>query len=274
MSYYDYPVYVSVAEKKARAQKSIEKLRKKSPDITPIMIQGRKLARTWWGIAWNDNLESYSDYANRIGRGRSYVRHGAVLDLKISAGKIAALVQGSVAKPYTICIEIQALSKNTWETITKACEGKIDSLQELIEGKFPKGLAELFTARGEGLFPAPKEISLKCSCPDWAIMCKHVAAVLYGVGARLDENPALFFVLRNVNIDELVSKVIAQKSESLLGKSGRRSSRVIDDDDIGAMFGIDMEEGQVKASRKAAKKEDGVKKRAGRPSTNKTKREG
>lgn len=241
---YDYgsgfPEYVTVAEKKARNQKAIEKLKKKDSDISPVVISGRKLARTWWGKAWNDNLEKYSDYSNRIGRGSSYVRNGAVLDLKIVPGRVTALVQGSKKKPYQIDITIQPLGKNTWEAITKACEGKIESLQELIEGKFPEALNELFTAKGKGLFPAPKEISFGCSCPDWASMCKHVAAALYGVGVRLDENPALFFVLRNVNIDELVSKAISQKSETLLKKSGRKSSRVIDDD-ISAMFGIDME---------------------------------
>ena len=236
-----FPEYVTVAEKKAKNQKAIDKLRKKETNIEPVIISGRKLARTWWGKAWNDNLERYSDYSNRIGRGSSYVRNGAVLDLKITPGKITALVQGSKRKPYQIDIDIQPLSKSTWENITKACEGKIESLQELIEGKFPKALDELFTAKGMGLFPSPKEISFNCSCPDWANMCKHVAAALYGVGARLDENPGLFFVLCNVNIDELVSKAISQKSETLLKKSGRKSSRVIENDDISAMFGIEME---------------------------------
>ncbi len=264
MSYYGYPEYVPVAEKKAKAQKSLEKLRKKSPDISPVEISGRTLAKTWWGKAWNNNLESYSDYENRIGRGRSYVRHGAVLDLKITAGGISALVQGSGTKPYLVNITIQPLSADIWQEITKACEGKIDSLQELLEGKFPKGLADLFTAHGKGLFPAPKEISLNCSCPDWATMCKHVAAVLYGVGARLDVNPALFFVLRNVNIDELVSKAIAQKSETLLKKSGRKSGRVIADDDISGMFGIDME-GEIEVKTKEPlTKEVEIKKKASR----------
>lgn len=252
---YGYPKYVTVAEKRAKVQKSLEKLRSKHPDIAPVIIDGTKLAKTWWGKAWNDNLESYSDYSNRIGRGRSYVRHGAVLDLQITQGKIAALVQGSETKPYRIEIAIQPLAKDTWETITKACEGKIDSLQELINGRFPKALADLFTAQGKGIFPAPKEISLNCSCPDWATMCKHVAAVLYGAGARLDENPALFFVLRNVHIDDLVSKAIAQKSETLLKKSGRKSVRVIDNDDISAMFGIEMEAENEKASQNTVTKE-------------------
>lgn len=242
MSSYDgFGKYITAEEKRAKAQKSIEKLQKKNADLSPVILRGRTLAKTWWGKAWNDNLESYSDYSNRIGRGKSYIRNGAVLDLKIAPGKITALVQGSRTKPYKVEISIEPLSENTWKTITKACEGKIESLQELIDGKFPKALAELFTVQGKGLFPTPGEISFNCSCPDWANMCKHIAAVLYGVGARLDENPELFFSLRNVNIDQLVSKAIAQNTETLLKKSGKKSKRVIENDDISAMFGIDMD---------------------------------
>ncbi len=242
MSYNGFGEYVSVAEKKERNRKAAEKLKKKNPGLAPVVVSGRKLASTWWGKAWNDNLESYSDYANRMGRGRSYISHGAILDLQIVPGKVTALVQGSKRKPYEIGIFIHPLDKAAWEKIVKACEGKIESLQELVEGKFPKALDELFTARGNGLFPAPKEIQLSCSCPDYAGMCKHIAASLYGIGVRLDENPALFFTLRNVNIDELISKAVVQKSETLLSKSGRKSRRVIKSDDISAMFGIELED--------------------------------
>jgi uncharacterized Zn finger protein len=251
---YGYSEYVTVAQKRAKAEKSLINLKKKNPNVAPIIITGRKLASTWWGKTWNENLEGYADYANRIQRGRSYVRHGAVLDLEITPGNITALVQGSGTKPYKVDIAIAPLPKNTWDGMIKACEGKIDSLQELIEGKFPKALAELFATRGKGLFPAPKEITLRCSCPDWATMCKHVAAVLYGVGARLDEDPGLFFVLRTVNMDELVSKAITQKSETLLQKSGRKSSRVIADDDISAMFGIEIEEKSEKSEKSPKRK--------------------
>ena len=251
---YGFPEYAPVAEKRRKAQQILDKLKKKNPDISPIIIEGTKLAKTWWGKAWNNNLERYSDYANRIGRGRSYVRHGAILDLQITAGKINALVQGSRAKPYQITIAIQPLAKDTWKKITTACEGKLASLPELMEGKFPKELADIFTAPDQGLFPSPKEISMDCSCPDWATMCKHVAAVLYGVGARLDDSPALFFVLRQVNIDDLISEAIAQKSERLLKKSTLKSSRVIDEADISAIFGIDMESNPQKPVKKTAPK--------------------
>ena len=156
------------------------------------MIEGTAIARTWWGKAWNKNLESYADYHNRIGRGRSYVRHGAVLDLQIGSGLVESLVQGSRSRPYSVTIRIKAMGKKNWEEIKTASQGKLDSLQELLAGKFPKGLGEIFTTQGKGLFPSPKEIDFDCSCPDWASMCKHVAATLYGIGARLDQDPELF----------------------------------------------------------------------------------
>lgn len=239
MGFWGFPRYVSVGEKKARAAKKLEKLKKKR-DVKPVILRGRALALTWWGRAWNENLERYADYENRIGRGRSYVRHGAVLDLQVREGEIIALVQGSRSKPYEIIITIKKLNKDTWKTVTASCEGMIDSLQELIEGKFPKTLAEIFMRQGTGLFPAPKEIELQCSCPDWAVMCKHVAAALYGIGARLDEDPSIFFTLRGVDVSELIGKTAARKAETLLEKARKKSGRTIDDSDLSAMFGIEF----------------------------------
>lgn len=237
-----YLEYVTKAEKRKMAQESIERLNKKGKvELTPVILTGSQLAKTWWGKAWNDNLKRYSDYASRIGRGASYVRSGAVLDLKIEQGAINAVVQGSVRNPYEVEVVIRPLQPKVWEKMRLACEGKIDSLQELIEGKFPPGLSELFTAQGSGLFPAPKEITFTCSCPDRAKMCKHVAAVLYGIGARLDEDPALFFTLRAVDVHDLISQAIQNKTQTMLGKSGVKSRRILEDADIGAMFGLELE---------------------------------
>lgn len=253
MPFYGFPEYVSVAERKAKAQKAVDKLKKKNPDIDPVTIEGRKLANTWWAKAWNDNLESYLDYANRIERGRSYVRNSAVLDLKIKEGSVAALVQGSDSKPYEVKIVIDKIKDDIWREIKKSCEGKIESLQELIDGKFPKSLSELFTSKGKGLFPYPKEISLNCSCPDYASMCKHVAAALYGIGARLDQNPGLFFTLRGINMEELISEAIKGKSETMLGKTGVKSRRILQDADITAMFGVEVENVEKKKGPKKKK---------------------
>ena len=241
MSYWSYPRYVSVAEKKAKAEKKLKQLKKKNPHIKPIVIDGTAIARTWWGKACNKNLESYADYDNRIGRGRSYVRHGAVLDLQISSGEVVSLVQGSGSKPYSVSIRIKTMGKKHWQEIKRASQGKLDSLQELLAGKFPKGLGEIFTTQGKGLFPSPKEINFSCSCPDWATMCKHVAATLYGIGARLDQDPELFFKLRQVKIKDLVSEAVEGKTRELLKKAGKKTARVIDDSDLSDVFGIDME---------------------------------
>lgn len=239
MSFYGYGEYVTVEERRNKARKAVEKLKKKNKDITPIVIEGRTIAKTWWGKSWNKNLESYADYSNRISRGRSYVLNGSVIDLKIEKGIVKALVLGSRTKPYEVDVEIQKINDDLWKKIIKSCEGKIESLQELIDGKFPKALSELFTAKGSGLFPSPKEISFSCSCPDWASMCKHVSAVLYGIGARLDESPEMFFSLRDVNIEDLISKAIQGKTKTMLAKSELKSRRILEDGDITNLFGIE-----------------------------------
>jgi len=238
MSDYGYPKYVSVAEKKAKAERALKKLEKNNPALDPVIIEGRTLAKSWWGKAWNLNLESYADYSNRIARGKSYVRSNAVLDLKISKGKVTAKVQGSRAKPYDTEIRIEILNSTKWREITELCSRRIDTLEQLIEGKFPKELEILFTDKRYSMFPSPKEIHFNCSCPDYASMCKHVAAVLYGIGARLDQNPLLFFELRDIDGRELIRKSIEQKIDSMLKNAGRKSKREIAAEDIPHIFGL------------------------------------
>jgi uncharacterized Zn finger protein len=241
VSYWEYPKYVSVAEKKAKAEKKLKQLMKKNPGMNPVVIEGKALATTWWGKAWNQNLEKYADYSNRIGRGRSYVRHGAVLDLQIAPGEVRALVQGSMSTPYTVTVKIKPILPTHWTEIKTACRGRMDSLKQLLAGKFPKEMEDLFTRKGTGLFPAPEEIDFSCSCPDWAFMCKHVAAALYGIGARLDQNPGLFFTLRKVNVAELISETIKDSKADLLEKSRKKSGRVLEVDSLSDLFGIDLD---------------------------------
>jgi uncharacterized Zn finger protein len=247
MGYYGYgfPEYESVASKREKAKKKLAELRKKNPNIKPVSIEGNIISQSWWGKAWNSNLEQYADFANRMGRGRSYVRNGAVLDLQIENGKIHALVQGSNSKPYSVTISITPLKKTIWNSIRTKCEGKLESVEELIMGRFPKALSEIFTKKSNGLFPSPKEIKFECSCPDWASMCKHVAAVLYGVSARLDNDPSLFFILRNTDMNKLISQTLENKSQKLLKKAKLKSTRIIKEEDLSSMFGIEM----IKAKR-------------------------
>lgn len=281
--YWRFPPYVSVAKKKLKNEKKLKQLRKKKQDIQPVVIDGRALAKTWWGKSWNSNLERYADYSNRIGRGRSYVRHGSVLDLKITKGRVESLVMGSGSRAYSIKIGISNLTRKSWAEIKKKTKDKIDSLQELLDGKFPKYLAEIFTARGEGLFPTPDEIKLSCSCPDWAVMCKHVAATLYGVGARLDIKPELFFTLRGVKIDDMVSFAVKKRKAELLDSASKRKkkSHIIkgDDSKLSKLFNIDLagaetedlksETGKTKRMKKTVRKKT-VKKKARKPIKKKT----
>jgi uncharacterized Zn finger protein len=241
--YYGYPKYVSVAEKQAKAEKKLAALKKKNPGIQPVVIQGQALAKTWWGKAWNKNLERYADYANRIGRGRSYVRHGAVLDLQIQPGKVSGLVMGSTSTPYRVTVTINPIPQKQWQHIKDQCKGKMESIKQLMAGKFPKALEDLFTQQGKGLFPSPKEIELDCSCPDSAVMCKHVAAVLYGIGVRLDQDPGLFFVLRKAKVNDLISETVKETKKDLLSRSEKKSSRIIDEEsrNLSDMFGIDLD---------------------------------
>jgi uncharacterized Zn finger protein len=241
MSYWGFPRYVSVAEKKAKAAKKLKQLSRKNSNMKPVILQGSAIARTWWGKAWNLNLERYADQHNRISRGRNYVRHGAVLDLQIAPGEARASVQGSQSNPYSVIIGIKTLKKDMWQTILGQCQGMLESLQELLNGSFPKAIGEIFTHSDSGLFPSPKEIKFSCSCPDGAGMCKHVAATLYGIGARLDESPELFFSMRNVEMGDLIGQAILEHKQKLLARASKKSSRIIEKADLSSTFGIELE---------------------------------
>jgi uncharacterized Zn finger protein len=236
MSWYGgFAPYVKVADRKRKAAKEVEKLKKKGQICEPIVVEGRSITNTFWGKAWCKNLESYSDYENRLPRGRTYVRNGSVIDLKMAAGEITALVSGSSI--YKVEITISKVVANKWTKIVDKCAGKIDSLIELLQGKFSKAVMEVITDPKIGLFPAPKEIKLSCSCPDWADMCKHVAAVLYGVGARLDERPEELFMLRRADHVELIAKA---GTTSLTKTASDQGDQILADTDLSSLFSIDM----------------------------------
>jgi uncharacterized Zn finger protein len=233
---YGYYKKPSVAQQRAKAQKQLAKLRKTNPNISPVTIEGNKIAKTWWGSSWCKNLERYADFSNRIGRGRSYIKNGFVLDLQISEGLITALISGKSV--YDVTIKIDKLPEKKWKTISEQCSKRIDSLTSLTEGKFPEEFEEIFMSQDAGLFPSPKEIHMDCDCPDWATMCKHVAAALYAVGARLDTDPLLFFSLRGIDPSELIKKSVDEKMKSLLANAEKKTGRVITDQDAKRIFGV------------------------------------
>ena len=234
MSRWGWAPYVPVASRKARARREMEKLRKKEETVHPVEIQGRLMARSFWGKAWCSHLESFSDYENRLPRGRAYARNGSVCHLGINAGKIEGIVSGT--ELYRVAISIKELDKKKWASIKRSCSGRIGSLLELLQGKLSDEVMTIVTNQKEGLFPLPGEISLSCSCPDWAVMCKHVAAALYGVGNRLDSKPDLLFLLRGVDASELISGEV-----SLPGVESDPED-ILSEDSLGDIFGIDMDE--------------------------------
>lgn len=227
------------------SQMTIEELREKSSrnykkGYSPIILSGKKISQTWWGKKWCDNLESYADYSNRIQRGKRYVRSGAVIDLKIEEGFINALVQGSRKKPYKVVIEIDPLSDIKKQEIFEKAQNKIENIEELLSGGFPEDLAQVFLNSETGLFPSPNEIFINCNCPDWANLCKHSAAVLYGVGAKLDENPLMFFLLRSVDFNLFIKKTIKEKTNLMLKNIHKNKDRVIPKDIAKELFGFDF----------------------------------
>jgi uncharacterized Zn finger protein len=231
-----YAPYVPVAERREQAAKEVARLRKKGHPVSPVVIEGRTIATTFWGKAWCRNLEAYSDYANRVPRGRTYVRNGSVIDLQIGEGRVTALVSGSSI--YTVELTIRPVNPEHWRGLCTDCAGSIDSLVELLQGKLSKGVMERLCRQREGLFPEPREIKLACSCPDAAGMCKHVAAVLYGVGARLDAAPELLFTLRGVEAADLLSRVGGELPPTESKPSKNRRLKV---DDLSGLFGVELE---------------------------------
>lgn len=237
--------YVPVAKRRQKAERAMEKRRRAGHPVAPVAITGRTIATTFWGRAWCDNMEGYHDYETRLPRGRTYVRNGSVVDLQIAPGRVTAVVSGS--ELYDVTITIKETPATQWRSICADCAGGIDSLVELLQGRFSKGVMERLCRQQGGLFPRPSDIRFSCSCPDHALMCKHVAAVLYGVGARLDQQPELLFRLRAVDETDLVAHVDAALPMS---RQGPASGRVLETDDVSALFGLDMAAAEVAATAK------------------------
>ncbi len=236
MTYGGWRPYVPVAMQRANTAREIKELRKKGMDIEPIEIQSRKIAHTFWGEAWCKHLEQFSDFANRLPRGRTYVRNGSVCHLAIKKGRVEAIVSGSDL--YHVAIHIAPLAPTKWKNIRKQCAGRIGSMLELLQGQLSSQVMKIVTDPATGLFPRPRDIKLHCDCPDWAVMCKHVAAVLYGVGARLDEKPELLFMLRKVDHEDLIAAGLDMQAATR-GKGKRR--RLVNRD-LSSLFGVDIED--------------------------------
>lgn len=252
---YGYPAYVSAAQRRQKAEKAAAKAKKTGKNYSPIEPYRGAIAKTVWGKAWCDNLAAFSDYSNRLPRGATYVRNGSVIDLQITPGKVSAQVMGSSL--YTVEVVIKTVAAPQWTAVCKDCSGSIDSLVELLQGKLSDAVMNRISTPKTGLFPAPAEISFDCSCPDWAGMCKHIAAVMYGVGKRLDDKPELLFGLRGVDAKDLVTQAGAGLAVAAQGHKGTKSAKRLDEAALADVFGLEMDEGGAPASSPVRKSEPG-----------------
>ena len=246
---FDWKPYVPVAKRRERAARLVAILQLKGEILSPVTAARGSIAKTYWGKAWCQNLERYSDYASRLPRGRTYLRNGSVIDLKIEAGEVVAQVMGSSL--YRVAVKISAVPAAHWRSLSHDCAQSIDSWVELLQGKLSTAVMERIARPGAGLFPSPREITFSCSCPDAAAMCKHVAATLYGIGSRLDAEPELLFRLRKVDAKELV----ARAGEGGLPIQQRpAASRILDSSKLAAVFGLDLVPLEAPAAGKATGK--------------------
>ncbi len=260
--YYGWRPYVPVYQRRRQAEQAMAALRKKGVDVQPVILDSRTIARTFWGKAWCEHLEAFSDFENRLPRGRTYVRNGSVCHLAIHKGVIEARVSGS--EIYTVRVKIKPIAAQKWKRIKARSAGQILSLLDLLAGRLSAGVMEVVTDPKEGLFPLPGEMSFSCSCPDWAIMCKHVAAVLYGVGARLDTKPELLFLLRGVDHQELIS---VEAEKAVVRATTQSKAKRVQAEDLGAVFGIDLEAQEEPASVGPQGKVPAKQRRASRPAS-------
>lgn len=239
-SYYGGYSQPTVSELQRNSKRSTLRETKKGTKLEPVIIEGRNICKSWWGVAWCDNLERYADYEYRLERGRRYVRNGTVVDLKIDKGIVKAMVQGSRPSPYKVEIEIDPVSKEKMDAILNKCTERVESIDMLLKGDISEEMKDIFLQKSEGLFPSSEEIHFSCSCPDWAYMCKHVAAVLYGIGARFDNDPMLFFTLRGIDSSQFVAATIDNYVGSMLKNARKVSKRIMQEDDASLhdLFGI------------------------------------
>jgi uncharacterized Zn finger protein len=243
--YFRWKPYIPAAARRQAVERTVAKMVRKGQALSPVTASRGTIAKSFWGKAWCQNLERYGDYSNRLPRGRTYLRNGSVIDLTIGPGEVTAQVMGSSL--YRITVSISEVAGAHWQAIARDCARSIDTLVELLQGQLSTSVMERITRPGTGLFPSPTEISFSCSCPDSAAMCKHVAATLYGIGARLDSAPELLFGLRKVDAKELIARA-AEGGSPVQKLPG--AGRILDSSKLADVFGIDFGAADPKSSHK------------------------
>ena len=228
--------YVPVSQRKANGLAKAQCEIGKGKKLKPIRVEGRKIANTFWGESWCAHLEDYSDFSNRLPRGRTYARNGSIVHLEIASGEITAMVAGSDL--YRIKIKVDKMPSKAWKSLCSQCNSSVTNTIDLLRGKLPEPVLKTLTNPDNDLFPRSSEIHLECDCLDWAQLCKHLAAVLYGVGNRLDDSPELLFKLRGVDPNDLIGSALMDATEANVALPG--AEQLEESIGLGDIFGIEL----------------------------------
>jgi len=189
------------------------------PPSRPIPVEDGIKARTqrgqfgehWWAQRWIEVLESFG-WDSRLQRGRRYARAGQVLNVDVGPGRITARVQGSRRTPYSVRIEIAPLDDGQWEQAIDAMAGQALFAAQLLAGEMPPEIEEAFEDASVPLFPTSGDVAMSCSCPDWAVPCKHIAAVYYLLAEEFDRDPFLLFTLRGRTREQVMESLRARRT--------------------------------------------------------------
>ena len=225
--------------KQDRLQQMVKQLQDEGRVLHPAKADGKKIAKSFWGYSWVRHIESYQDYESRLPRGRSLLRNNAVLDLTITGNQAEALVFDQ--ELYEIRIIMEPVDPAQLKQIQTLCAGKINSLLDLIQGNLSEDILQILSDPEKGLFPRYDEIRFICNCLDDSILCKHAAAVLYGIGPVLDQKPDLFFSLRGIDYSMLFSGIDAEKITDDPQTSDQTAA--FHDIDLEKTFGIELDPG-------------------------------
>lgn len=226
----DYTPRMPVARLATLAAERLRELQSNGAELCPVVNKSRKLATNYWGAAWMRHLARCEAGGLNLAPGRSLLRHGSVLDLRLSQGKIAALV--SADELYEVELSITPLDDERLEHLKKACYGNIASCVALLEGKVDADVLNMLCADETGVLPEPADWHMYCSCTDWSEPCAHAAAAVYAAGCLIDAEPGLLFTLRGIDVSALLP------SEQPLQLASDAS---FDAAALSATFGIDID---------------------------------
>ncbi len=221
----DFAPRLKAADLQKLAQQRLAELQAGGEELTPVVNTTRKLAGNFWGSAWMKHLAHCESGGMCLAPGRTLLRHGCVLDVRIAPCSIRALI--SAEELYEVNLQLAPLDSEQQEQLAASCGRHIDSLLSLLEGKVDAAVLRHLCHPETGLLPTPADWRMHCTCPDWAEPCPHAAAAIYAAGCLIDATPALLFTLRGIEPHTLLSA----PQESIELDTGKLSS----------IFGIDLD---------------------------------